>query len=372
MNSQSIDALRPEVWGKDLYADVMDQLYFTENGLMGEDDNNIVQIKPDLKNKKGDTVTFGLTAKLATTGVTGDSELEGNESYITPYSQSVAIDQWRDGVRLDGILDERKNAYNMRMDAKGKLKILLQETIERQVFLKLAGVRNTNLVDVGGVVVGTLATFSNSPAVVPAADEAAGFGNRYLCANLAQGTDSLTVANKMTPTLISRAKVKAQLATPRIQPLKVNGKDYYILFIHPWQAYDLKYDGTFLQAMREAEVRGKENPIFAGALGIWDGVIIKEHEYVPFLDVSVLATDNFAGDGAGTTCAVDCFRALFCGKQAMVYAQCETPNAWVEKTFDYDNQTGFAVGMIAGFQKTAFNSKDYAVIAIDTAASDLS
>ena len=141
-------------------------------------------------------------------------------------------------------------------------------------------------------------------------------------------------------------------------------------FLHPWQAYDLKQNAQFAQAMREAEVRGKENPIFTGALGVWDNVILFEHEYVPFLDVSV-AGNSFRAAAAGTDCAVDCFRALLCGKQAALFAKCKNGNEWVEKKFDYDNKTGFATGLIGGIDKIMFNSKEYGVIAVDTAATAL-
>lgn len=367
----SIDALRQELWEKELFADVISGLYFNESGLMGEGDNNIIQTKTGLMKGPGDTDTVGLTAKLSGDGVNGDDELEGNEEAILSYSDSYLIDQKRFGVRLKGKLDEQKTAYSMRMDAKEKLTIRLQEFLERQFFLKLGGVRNTNLNDVIGTVVGTSALWSNSPTVVPAADENAGSGNRYICAN-SGGTDSLGATDLLTPTLISKAKIKARLSSPKVQPLRIDGRDHYVMWIHPYQAYDLKNNAQFAQAMREAESRGKDNPIFTGALGIWDGVIIYEHEYVPFLDVSVLANDNFAGDGGGTASAVDVYRALLCGRQALVWAKCKNDNGWVEKSFDYDNKVGFATGMIGGIDKVMFNSKEYGVITVDTAATNLS
>ena len=150
-NTQSIDQLRPQIWANDLFADVMRGMYFTENGMMGKDSNNIFQIKDDLEKKKGDTITIGLTARLSGSGVSGDAELEGNEEAINAYSEDIAIDQKRFAVRLTGSLDEQKNAYDMRQDAKEKLTIRLQEFIEQQFFLKLAGCANTSLVDVNGV-----------------------------------------------------------------------------------------------------------------------------------------------------------------------------------------------------------------------------
>lgn len=368
-NSVSIDALRPEIWQKELFADVIDKLYFTEMNMMGSDDNNIIMVKDDLKKEKGDTITFPFTAKLTGNGVTGDAELEGNEERINAYSEQVNIDQKRFGVRLTGKLDEKKNAYDMRQDAKNKLSIRIQEFIERQMFLKLGGVTNTTINDINGIVVGTDCTWSNTPDFIPDADEAAGSGNRYLCANTS-GTDALGATDLITPAIISKARVKAQLSTPKIQPLKINGKNYYVLFVHPWQAYDLKRNAEFVQAQREAMPRGEDNPLFTGALGVWDGVIIHEHEYVPFLDVSV-AGNSFRGAATGTDCAVDCFRAILCGKQSAGFAQAVNPNGWVEKSFDYDNEVGFATGLIGGVQKLLFNSKEYGTISVDTAATAL-
>lgn len=368
-NSASTDALRPEIWQRELFEDVIDNLYFTEMNMMGTDDNNIIYVKDDLMKEKGDTITFPFTAKLTGSGVSGDNELEGNEERILPYSEQVTIDQKRFAVRLTGKLDEKKNGYDMRKDAKGKLSIRIQEFIERQVFLKLGGVTNTTINDINGDVVGADAAWSNTPDYIPDADEAAGTGNRYLCANTS-GTDAIGATDLITPALISKAKVRARLAKPKIKPLKVKGKNYYVLFVHPWQAYDLKRNAEFVQAQREAMPRGDDNPLFTGALGIWDGVLIHEHEYVPFLDVSV-AGNSFRGAGTGTDAAVDCFRALLCGQQAAGFAQAVNPNGWVEKSFDYDNQTGFATGLIGGIQKLLFNSKEYGVIAVDTAATSL-
>lgn len=371
-NTSSIDALRPQIWSNELFADVMRGMYFTENGMMGKDTNSIIQIKDDLEKKKGDTITVGLTTRLTGGGANGDAELEGQEEAINAYSEDIAIDQKRFAVRLTGDLDEQKNAYDMRADAKEKLTIRMQEFIEMQMFLKLAGVRNTTLVDVNGIVYSADALWSNSAAQVPTADSGAGTGARYICAN-SGGLDALAATDLMTPELISKAKVKAKMANPKIQPLRIKGQDFYVLFVHPWQAYDLKNNATFSQARREAEVRGEQNPIFTGALGVWDGVIVKEHEFVPFLDISFSGGTNYNFESAasGTQANADAFRAILCGRQAAVFAKCKQTKGWVEKSFDYENKVGFATGLIGGIQKTAFNSKDYAVICIDTAATAL-
>lgn len=91
-------------------------------------------------------------------------------------------------------------------------------------------------------------------------------------------------------------------------------------------------------------------------LGVWNNVICYEHDLV------VTGTD------AGLTQDVDYADALFLGLQAGVWLEAQEAPDWDEKTFRYNDQWGVATGMICGFQKTRFNSKDFSCIKIETAA----
>lgn len=368
---------RPQVWAKTLFADVMASLYFAENGMMDESGSGIIQIQSDLEKKKGDRVNFRLRYKRTGRGVSGDNELEGNEERGLDATESVLIDQMRFAERLEGTLDEQKNGAEMRTEMKEMLKIQMKEFIEQQFFLKAAGVTNPTITDVNGVVVGADCAWGNTPDYIPNADEAAGSGARYLCA-ASGGTDVLAVTDLMTPDLIDRLKAKALSTYPKIQPLIIKGKPYHVLFVHPWQYYDLRRNPEWAQAMREAERRGPENPIFSGAEAIWNGVIVHQHEYVPFLDVSA-AGNSFRGVATGTVCLIDAFRALFLGRQAVGFAKAQNlKKEWVEKNFDYDNQYGVATSLLGGLQKLVFThptvaigAREFGVIACDTAATAL-
>jgi N4-gp56 family major capsid protein len=369
-NTVTIAALRREAWRKELFADVIDDLYFMRNGLMGEGTNNIVQVMNDVKKDGGDTVTFGLSIKLSGDGIVGDAEAEGNEEAITTYSQSVSIDQVRNQVRMTGRLDEQKASYDMRKDAKEKLAVWIKEYTERNIFMKLGGVNTLTLTDVSGVTYSGRAAWSNSPNIVTTTDEVAGFGARYHRAGTTasgDGLDDLAAGDILTPADISLARTRAKLASPTIRPLRVEGKDYYVMFIHPNQAYDLKNasGSVWASAQREAQVRGDSNPIFTGALGIWDGVIIHEHEYVP----TAVATAAFSV--GGTACGVRAYRALLCGQQAACMASTNKSMFMEEETFDYKNKIGYCSGIIGGIQKSAFNSLDYGVVTVDTSSSIL-
>jgi N4-gp56 family major capsid protein len=373
-NTISIDANRIELWRKELFKDVIDGMYFSQNELMGEGDNNIVQVFSELKKSPGDTITVPLTAKLSGAGVTGDAELEGNEEAISSYSDSILIDQVRNAVRLAGKLDSQKNSYDMYMDAKEKLSIWAQEFLERQIFLKLGGVSVTTLTDTTGAVYSGSATWSNTADAIPSATEAGNTGvdytYRYVNADSTAGLDGIAITDILTTGIISKAKMVARLATPAVRPLRINGQDFYVMFIHPKQAWDLKNasSSVWAQAQREAQVRGEKNPVFTGSLGVWDGVILFEHEYVPQLTGNGSSIVFSTGNTTYAPNTVPVYRSVLCGRQAVGAAFTSESFKMQEETFDYGNKKGVATGIIGGVQKMMFNSKNYGVVTVDTSA----
>jgi N4-gp56 family major capsid protein len=364
-NTVSIDALRQELWSKELLDDVMRDV---ENIMqfMGEGPNNVVQVSRELAKRKGDTETFGLVARLSGSGVTGDSELEGNEEAMLSYSESVAIDQIRNAVRLSGKLDAQKTVYDQIKSAREVLRVWMKEFIARQIFLKLGGVTNTTLVDTNGVVVGTRCAWSNTPDYIPDADTTAGSGARYLNAETT-GAANAAAADTMTLDLVTKAATKARLANPKIQPIESGGESFYVMYLHPLCARDIRISSDWKTAQENAQLRGEKNPVFRGALGYWSGVLLLENEFCPWLDVSV-AGNSFRGAASGTNFAVDTARNLLCGKQAVLFAEASNPEALVVETFDYKNKDGVACSFIGGLQKAMFNSLEYGVIAVDAAA----
>lgn len=364
-NTVTIDALRQELWSKELLDDVMRDVTNVMK-FVGEDSNNVVQVSRELGKKGGDVETFGLVARLSGNGVTGDDELEGNEEKMLSYSEQVAIDQIRNAVRLTGKLDAQKVVYDQIKSARENLRVWMKEFICRQIFLKLAGVTNTTLVDTNGVVVGTRATWSNTPDFIPDADTAAGVGNRYRCAE-STGAASIAAADTMTLDLVTTVATQAKLCNPQIQPLDVDGESIYVMFLHPLSARDIRKSSDWKTAQENAKVRSDKNPVFRGALGYWSNVLLLENEFVPWLDVSV-AGNSWRGAATGTNYAVDTAGNLLCGRQAVLMAEASNPEALVVEQFDYKNKDGVAGSFIGGLQKAMFNSKEFGVILVDAAA----
>lgn len=364
-NTATISALQQSLWSKDLLDDVMRDVKNVMQ-FVGDGPNNVVQISRDLATKKGSNETFGLVARLKNDGVTGDDELEGNEESMLSYDENVVIDQIRNAVRLKGKLDAQKVIYDQIASARENLRTWLKEFIIRQIFFKLGGVTNTTLTDTNGVVIGGRATWSNTPDYIPDADEAAGSGNRYLCAK-STGTDAIGVGDTLTLDLVTSAYTKAKLTNPQIQPLDLDGDSAYVMFVHPLSARDLRKSSDWKTAQEYAKVRSDKNPVFRGALGYWSNVLLIENEFVPWLD-TVAAGNSFRGAATGTDCLVNISRNLLCGRQAVLMAEASNPEALVVETFDYKNKDGVAVSYIGGLQKAMFNSKEFGVIAVDAAA----
>lgn len=323
--SVTIAGLRPELWRKQLMADVKDNVYMQR--FIGSSEQSMIQELEDLKAQPGTNISVGLGMKLSGAGRTGDSTVEGSEEAMQDYDEDIAVDQLRNGVTMTGNMDEKKSAYDMRVSAKNRLADWLAERIDKEIIDKLCGK--------------TSSTFANTPT---AADS-----SHVIFSGSAGAIGSIasTSGYKFSTKVLDAAKQNALLNTPMVRPLRIGGKEYFVAILHPYCATDLRHDSDWWNSQKDANTRGEDNPIFSGALGVWNGIIVHEHEYV-----------YTATDGSGSAVVA---RNILCGQQAGLIAW-GSPVQWVEKSFDYGNRWGIACGAIFGTIKPVFNSKDYGVV----------
>ena len=100
---------------------------------------------------------------------------------------------------------------------------------------------------------------------------------------------------------------------------------------------------------------GSNNPIFTGALGEYDGVVLYEYERVS-------TTKTGAKTGASSANVV---HNLLLGQQAACYAVTREPDA-IKQVDDYGNREGNGISFNAGIEKVVFNGNDYGVIQVMT------
>lgn len=313
---------------------------------MGNSSDSLFQIKNSMKTD-GYKETFGLRMQLAGRGRTGDQVLEGYEEELTIYTDSVQVDQLRHAVRTKGRASEQRVPFSTRMEAKDGLKDWLAGRMETSMFNHLAGI-NTETDD---------AYRANNSITAPDASHWIYANGETAETNLSDSTSS-----RFTLSLIDEAVEKAKTINPIIRPLKVSGKSYYVTFLHPNQVKDLRTEvntgKVTWYGVNQAQLQGNgsgANPIFSGALGEYNGVILHESNYIPL---------------APSTTAVR--RAVFCGAQAGVVAfgKGSGPGriGWDEELFDYGNQLGVAIDQMWGAKRTIFNSQSFASIVISTGA----
>jgi N4-gp56 family major capsid protein len=169
--------------------------------------------------------------------------------------------------------------------------------------------------------------------------------------------------------LIDRAVEAAKTGTPPIRPIKVDGENWFVVFIHPYQTSSLRAWPTTSTAqvtwydLQKSLLQGngqESNPIFTGALGTYNGCILHESYRVP------LGVSN-AGASIPTA-----RRAVLCGAQAAVaaFGQGHDKNSydWFEQLFDYGNKLGVKAGCISGLKKSKYNSIDFATVVMSSRA----
>lgn len=73
-----------------------------------------------------------------------------------------------------------------------------------------------------------------------------------------------------------------------IRPIKIKGREWYVLLCYEDVLYDIKNDTNFTQAQREAQERSDTHPLFTGATAIYDQVVVHTHEFYPRLPMPEL------------------------------------------------------------------------------------
>jgi N4-gp56 family major capsid protein len=314
---------------------------------MGEGTNNLLQIKTEVNKDAGDRITFGLRQQLTGAGIQGDGTLEGNEEALVTYSQNVTIDQLRHAVRSGGKMSEQRVPFSVRDEARDGLSDWWADRIDYWMMNQLAG--NTGQSDVRYTGMQATTAFDSDHVVY------CGTGSTSTEAAISASTDQL-----MTLSLIDKAVEKAKVATNQMRKVMVNNKDYYVMFLHPYQATDLRTNtstGQWLD-IQKSYLQGSgsaDSPIFTGALGVYNGVILFESIRMP-----AAVTNSNAR------------RAVLCGAQAAVMAfgrnYGKNTFSWKEELFDYENQLGVSGGCVGGLVKTRFNGSDFASIVVTTRA----
>ena len=347
--------LAVKLWSEKLFREALKETYIGK--FIGTSSNSLIQTLTETQKGAGDYIKVGLRMQLSAAGVAGDDTLEGSEEALSFYNDAVYIDQIRNAVRSAGKASEQRVPYSMREEARQALGDWIANMLDTSFFNQIGGYTSESDTRKTGMQATAAATTG-----------------RILIGNVGAGGSATTEASLSTVAApatnalltlkdIDRCVAIAKTASPMIRPIRMNGEEYYVMFIHPNQTYWLRSQtataGSWGDIQKAAMMGGKiaDNPLFTGALGVYNGVILHESARVPLTVAS--ADGNFR-------------RAIFCGAQAAVVAFGQNSSgmktAWQEELFDFGNQLGIAAGLIWGLKKTQFNSADFGTIVVSSYA----
>lgn len=348
-----------KAWAKETeIAKIEKSFWLPRFGSTGSD--NIIQIRSELSKGKGDTIYFYFLDKLTGgglgdntgrasytdsygAGVSNIASILGHEPDITYYEDAVKIAEKEYGIRLPGRWWDQQTQNDARDDAKSLLGNWAAEFEDKMIFNHFAGL-TTWLFPEAALAPTTSATYAS---------------NRKIYGGDATSKATIGAGDYLTCQEINRLKALAAEALPKIEPVRVEGGEYYVMVIHPRQMATLRNDQEWKDAHYYAADKGLKNPIFSGSDFIYNGVVV----YV--------RPEVYLGTDAGGTGDLPYARALFLGRSAGCYAKGK-PVAWHEdvtsSSANYGKKPGIMVDFMFGFKKSVFNSIDYGCIVCDTYA----
>ena len=310
---------------------------------MGTDSNSLCQILDDTSKGPGDSIRAILRMQLGGAGVQGDGTLEGNEESLVTYTDTILINQLRHAVRSGGKMTEQRIPFSVREEARMGLQDWWADRYDQWFMNCLSGYSAQTDTRYTG----------NNAATAPDASHII-----YANSHASEATMTSTASTTFSLSLIDQAVLKARTLSPVIRPVVTEAGNKMVMFITPEQHYDLRRNTATLEwgDIQKAAMQGgniSDNPIFTGALGEYNGVILHESVRLPRISTGAASTTG---------------RAVLCGAQSALFAfgRDNSPNrmSWVEELFDYGNQLGVSAGCIAGMKKTVYNSADFSTIVI--------
>lgn len=337
--------------------------------------NSIVITEYNLKGQKGDTVEVPIVGLLTGAGVGDDGNYDGAIGSLPLYNLPVVVHEHGNAAGLNGNMTEKSCALKTRTLTMEGLTDWGAAFDARALIDSLSGMKLHTL---GGQVLGAsglakegstqIATVTQVVPAYTAGDSA----KRYYAggqkasdgstngrvATIASLNDTNYVFGTKVIEAVKRLALKTVddtdgTAVQPIAPININGRNLFVMLVTLEQGRDLKADAAWKSGHYYADIRGMENSIFSGQLGVWDGVMIVETDLLHKRKGLNGITSVEYFDSTTVTCASGetVHRALFLGKDAVAYAIGEAPSY---KEFFADHaQTKYAarITRIHGFMK---------------------
>ncbi len=355
------DTMAVKLWSRVLDHEALK--YTPIRPLIGRDDGAIIHLQDQFSKGKGDQISYAIVMQLSQLGFSENDLAEGNGETLSTYSDSLVINEllFNVGVKGPRTIDQQRIPWNLRDTAKRQLRDLYAKRFSLAFFNQVCGYTPATDVRITGL----------NPVLAPSA-------GRIIRQSSRASDDLLVSGDIFTLDLIDKAKELAITASPQIRPVKYGGggggdrrrdfndtlEDMYVMYIHPWQVTSLRRNtstGSWQDFAKYAYMgRGKDSPIFSGAIGMYNGVVLRS---------SIDVTNGVSAAGADVPTAK---RAVLLGGQAVMMGFGNDGSTeryvWNEELFDHKRRMEISAMTIHGMKKTRYNGLDYGTVVVSSYA----
>lgn len=296
-----------------------------------------------------------MRARLTGDGKTEGETAEGEGESLSIYNDALYINELGHvvGVKSGHTIDQQRVPFNLREQAKSGLGEWWSDRTSISFFNQVCG----NTAETRVKYTGLQATSAPT-------------SGRIIRAGTASTDQALTSSDIFTLDLIDQAVEMAKVGSTMIRPIRIGGQPKYICYLHPYQVTSLRTNsasGQWLDIQKAALAGGAatKSPIYTGALGEHNGVILRSSQDVTQGCNSVTATTTVANTR----------RAVLLGAQAAVVGygrqdgqSKDTRYRWNEELLDHKRKLEVSAWSIWGIKKAVFNGADFGTLVISTYA----
>lgn len=337
-----------KTWAKFLAKAERDSLDI--NPLMGDDDNAIIHVKSETEKGNGDKVTFSLRARPTGAGFSESDSAEGNGEALSFYADSLYINELGHNVASasENTIDAQRVPFDLRQQCKNSLADWWADRRSVSFFNQVCGYTPQ-----------TNTKYTGMNAVTAPAGT-----TRQIWAGSATNDQGLGNSDVFVVSLIDKAVEAARTGSQMVRPVMVGGQKKYVAYLSEGQVTSLRSSASTgewkdINNFAYSGVNVKENPIYNGSLGEYNGTILRRsQDCTRGVNASTGASDG------------DTRRAVLLGSQAAAMAfglkHQKGKFRWNEELLDHKRKLECSAWSIWGLKKAVFNSTDYGVVVIST------
>lgn len=256
------------VWEKQLEREVRvkDPLFDDRNGFASPKNGSLVIMKDNLSDGPGGRVRSKLKYQLEGEGRAGDQQLKGYGEFYKTALFDVFVDTLRHYVETPTPITQQWVHEDTLEEGREGLADWFATRFSMGAHLHACGI---SIITKPQYTINNEIQALNSDYIIRPNDTAAG---------------SLGANDRFTVDVLEEAITRMKLLSPKMRPAKTPYGEMFVCFLSPEQVRDLrKSDSEWFSVMKQALAGGRidDNPIFSGALGMWNNVLFLESELVP-------------------------------------------------------------------------------------------